>query len=51
MLIFQNNTNLWTKKTGFQTFIIDNLGIGNQLIFPVCFMSLYFQENVIKRVS
>ena len=31
MLIFQNNTILWTKKMDFQTFIFDHSGMGDQL--------------------
>ena len=40
MLIFQNNTILWTKKLDFQTFIFDPSGIhvGDKLFFPLCFI-------------
>ena len=43
MLIFQNNTVLWTNKMDFQTFIFDPTGIGDQLFFPLCFIQVYVQ--------
>ena len=43
MLIFQNNTILWTKKMDFQTFIFDPSGMGDQLFS--LFVSHRFTSN------
>ena len=44
MLMFQNNTILWTNKVDFQTFIFDLSGIGGPIIFSL-FVSYRFTSN------